>query len=216
MIDPVCGMEVTPEDAADFSHPYRGQQYYFCNESCLEQFRTDPQSFLAPPSRRVGKQAGDAAALYTCPMDPEVRQRGPGACPKCGMALEPVTITAEEEANPELRLMATRFWISLALTVPLLVIAMSGMLGWQSLEHAFRPGLLAWLELVLATPVVLWGGWPFFQRGWASVVNRSPNMFTLIAMGTGTAYLYSVFATALPRLFPPIVPARERCGAGLF
>jgi Cu+-exporting ATPase len=119
------------------------------------------------------------------------------------MALEPLTTTREEEINPELQLMGRRFWVSLALTAPLIILAMSAMLGEQSLGHAITPRLLAWIELVLATPVVLWGGWPFFQRGWASVANRSLNMFTLIAMGTGTAFLYSILATALPGLFPP-------------
>jgi len=202
VIDPVCGMEVTPEDAAG-SHQYQGQQFYFCNESCLEQFQANPGAFLAPPSARITTQAVVPGALYTCPMDPEVRQSGPGVCPKCGMALEPLTTTREEEINPELQLMGRRFWVSLALTAPLIILAMSAMLGEQSLGHAITPRLLAWIELVLATPVVLWGGWPFFQRGWASVANRSLNMFTLIAMGTGTAFLYSILATALPGLFPP-------------
>ena len=202
MIDPVCGMEVTPDDAAG-SCEYQGQQYYFCAESCLEQFQANPQQFLAPPSAPVTKPAQDPGAIYTCPMDPEVRQRGPGACPKCGMALEPLTVSREEEANPELLLMTRRFWISLALTAPLVVMAMSAMVGGHSLGHALSPRLHAWIELVLATPVVLWGGWPFFQRGWASIVNRSLNMFTLIAMGTGTAYLYSLLATILPQIFPP-------------
>ena len=202
MIDPVCGMEVTPEDAVGF-YRYQGQHYYFCNESCLEQFRANPKAFLVPPSDRLTAPAADPSAIYTCPMDPEVRQRGPGACPKCGMALEPLTVTGEEETNPELSLMGRRFWVSLGLTAPLLALAMSAMLGERSLVHAVSPRLLSWLELVLATPVVLWAGWPFFQRGWASVVNRSPNMFTLIAMGTGTAYLYSILATAVPQIFPP-------------
>jgi len=201
MIDPVCGMDVTPEDAAG-SYLYQGQQYYFCNESCLERFQANPQAFLAPPSGRVAEQRADPGAIYTCPMDPEVRQRGPGACPTCGMALEPLAVTREVETNPELRLMARRFWISLALTAPLIVIAMSAMLGGQSVGRAIAPRLLAWMEFALATPVVLWGGWPFFQRGWASVANRSPNMFTLIAMGTGTAYFYSILATAFPQIFP--------------
>ncbi len=200
MIDPVCGMEVTPEDAAG-SYPYRGQQYYFCNESCLEQFRANPEAFLTPPELR-SKPAADADAIYTCPMDPEIRQRGPGACPKCGMALEPLTVSAHDEANPELRIMQRRFWISLALTLPLVLIGMSAMFAMRLLGHAVSPTRLAWIEFVLATPVVVWAGLPFFQRGWASVVNRSPNMFTLIAMGTGTAYIYSTFATAVPGIFP--------------
>jgi len=194
-------MEVTPEDAAG-SYQYQGRQFYFCNESCLERFQANPEAFLPPPSERITAQSADPEALYTCPMDPEVRQRGPGPCPKCGMALEPLTVTREEEANPELRLMRRRFWISLALTAPLAALEMSAMLGGKLLGHALPASLLAWIELFLATPVVLWGGWPFFQRGWASVVKRSPNMFALIAMGTGTAYLYSVLATAFPQIFP--------------
>ena len=200
MIDPVCGMEVTPEDAVG-SFEYKGQEYYFCNESCLEQFRANPQQFLAPPSERIAPPA-DPGAIYTCPMDPEVRQLGPGACPKCGMALEPLTVSRDDEANPEFRLMARRFWICLALTAPLIAMAMSMMLGSSLFAHTLAPGLLTWIELLLATPVVLWGGWPFFQRGWASIVNRSLNMFTLIAMGTGTAYLYSILAAAVPQKFP--------------
>ncbi len=135
-------------------------------------------------------------------MDPEVRQRGPGVCPKCGMALEPLATTRDEETNPELEIMTRRFWVSLALTAPLIGVAMTTMLGAHSLGHALAPRRLAWIEMAFATPVVLWGGWPFFERGWASIRNRSLNMFTLIAMGTGTAYLYSVFATAFPQIFP--------------
>src|SRR6266478_5019292 len=143
---------------------------------------------------------------WTCPMHPEIVRPGTGSCPICGMALEPRTVILAEEENPELRDMTRRFWISTVLTVPLLAIAMGSMLS----PHSFMSGVwregLPWLELLLATPVVLWGGWPFFQRGWASVVNRSTNMFTLIAMGTGVAYLYSVAAT----LFPGILPAPFR------
>src|SRR5260370_12981571 len=138
---------------------------------------------------------------YTCPMHPEIVRAGPGSCPICGMALEPRTVTAEED-NPELRDMTRRFWISLTLTAPLLAIAMGSMLS----PHAFMASPwnwgLPWLELLLATPVVLWCGWPFFHPGWAPVLNRSTNMFTLIAMGTGVAYLYSVVATLLPQIFP--------------
>jgi len=194
-------MEVTPKDAAG-SYQYQGQQFYFCNESCLEQFQANPEAFLAPPSGHLTTPAADRGAIYTCPMHPEVRHRGPGACPKCGMALEPLTVIREEQTNPELRLMTRRFWISLALTAPLIIIEMSAMLGGHSLRHTITPRRLAWIEFILATPVVLWGGWPFFQRAWASVVNRSPNMFTLIAMGTGTAYFYSIVATAFPQIFP--------------
>jgi Cu+-exporting ATPase len=201
MIDPVCSMEVSPEDAAG-SCEHRGQRYYFCNPSCLEQFQANPEAFLTPPSGRA-PQSAPPDAIYTCPMHPEVRQHGPGACPKCGMALEPLMIAAEERPDPELRLMTQRFWVSLALTAPLVVMAMRGMHGGLFPAHALPPRLETWLELLLSTPAVLWGGWPFFQRGWASVVNHSPNMFTLIALGTGTAYVYSVFATLLPQWFPP-------------
>jgi Cu+-exporting ATPase len=139
---------------------------------------------------------------YTCPMHPEIVRSEPGSCPICGMALEPRTVTAQEEENPELRDMSRRFWISLVLTAPLLVIAMGSMLPGMPLEGVLPAGWLPWLELALATPVVLWGGWPFFQRGWASIVNRSTNMFTLIAMGTGVAYVYSLIATLFPQIFP--------------
>jgi P-type Cu+ transporter len=139
---------------------------------------------------------------YTCPMHPEIVRPGPGSCPICGMALEPRTVTATEEQNPELRNMTRRFWASLTLTVPLLAVAMAEMLPGMPVEHALPTGWLPWIELVLATPVVLWGGWPFFQRGWTSIVNRSANMFTLIAMGTGVAYLFSLTATVFPGIFP--------------
>src|SRR6184192_1978258 len=135
-------------------------------------------------------------------MHPEIVRTGPGSCPICGMALERRTVTAEAEENPELREMTRRFWISLALTLPLLGIAMADMLPGMLVQHALPAGGLPWIELLLATPVVLWGGWPFFQRGWTSVVNRSTNMFTLIAMGTGVAYLYSLVATLFPQVFP--------------
>jgi Cu+-exporting ATPase len=139
---------------------------------------------------------------YVCPMHPEIVRSEPGSCPICGMALELREVTLEEEANPELKDMKRRFWVSLALTLPVFFIAMSEMIPRQPVQHAFSPRLLAWIQLVLATPVVLWGGWPFFQRGWASIVNRSLNMFTLIAMGTGTAYVYSLVAALFPGLFP--------------
>ncbi len=139
---------------------------------------------------------------YTCPMHPEIVRDGPGSCPICGMALEPRTVTTGEEENPELRDMTRRFWISVVLTVPLLGIAMSDMLPGTVLQQLLPGSWLPWVELVLATPVVLWGGWPFFQRGWTSIINRSTNMFTLIAMGTGVAYLYSLVAVIFPGAFP--------------
>ncbi len=143
-----------------------------------------------------------ARTEYTCPMHPEIVRPNPGSCPICGMALEPRTVSAIEEENPELRDMSRRFWISLSLTVPLLAIAMADMLPRMPLEYLLPNGWLPWIELFLATPVVLWGGWPFFQRGWTSIVNRSTNMFTLIAMGTGVAYLFSLIATVFPGIFP--------------
>ena len=138
---------------------------------------------------------------YTCPMHPEIIRSEPGSCPICGMALEPRTVTAQEE-NPELRNMSRRFWVSVALTTPLLLIAMADMLPGMPIQHFLPAGWLPWIEFALATPVVLWGGWPFFQRGWASLVHRSMNMFTLIAMGTGVAYVYSLIATVFPQIFP--------------
>src|SRR5436305_1192050 len=139
---------------------------------------------------------------YTCPMHPEIVRSEPGSCPICGMALEPQAVSAVEEDNPELRDMTRRFWTSVVLTAPLLTIAMADMLPRMQVLHALPHSWLSWVELLLATPVVLWGGWPFFQRGWASVVNRSTNMFTLIAMGTGVAYAYSLVATLVPGIFP--------------
>ncbi len=140
---------------------------------------------------------------YVCPMHPEVVRPEPGACPICGMALEPRTVTLEEEANPELVDMTRRFWVGVVLSVPIAFLAMSEMIPGQPLQRSFSPRLLNWLQLLLATPVVLWGGWPFFQRGWVSIVNRSLNMFTLIAIGVGTAFVYSLAATLFPDAFPP-------------
>jgi Cu+-exporting ATPase len=163
----------------------------------------------------VALTAPAARTEWVCPMHPEIVRTAPGACPICGMALEPRTVTLEAEVSPELRDMTRRFWAGLALTGPLLLVAMSDMIPGQPLQHAVSPRVLAWLQLVLATPVVLWGGRPFFERGWASIVNRSPNMFTLIALGTGTAYVYSAVATLAPGLFP--AAARGHAGeVGLY
>jgi Cu+-exporting ATPase len=185
--DPVCHMDVDPAKAAG-SHQHDGTTYYFCSTHCLNKFRAAPQRYLAPEA--APEPMPTAAREYTCPMHPEVVRTEPGACPKCGMALEPKTLTLEEEANPELEDMSRRFWVSAALTLPIFVLAMF-------LDHA-----LPWLQLALATPVVLWGGWPFFVRAWASLVNRSLNMFTLIAIGTGAAYVYSLAASVIPGAFP--------------
>ena len=139
---------------------------------------------------------------YTCPMHPEVVSDAPGSCPKCGMALEPRTVALTEEQNPELKDMTRRFWLGAALSIPVLLVAMSDMLPGQPLHQMFSPRQLIWFQFLLSTPVVLWCGWPFFQRAWTSLVNRSPNMFTLIGMGVGTAYGYSLVATLLPEWFP--------------
>ncbi|MGH7277881.1 MAG: heavy metal-binding domain-containing protein, partial [Candidatus Rokuibacteriota bacterium] len=164
------------------------------------------RALASSPARGSGRRGQRHMAqhdLYTCPMHPEVRQRGPGFCPKCGMALEPLSPGGAEEGEPaELKDMTRRFWIGLALAVPLLVIAMSDLVPGDPIRHVMSPRALSWLQLVLATPVVLWAGWPFFVRGWASVVHRSLNMFTLIALGVGVAWLYSVVATVAPGLFP--------------
>jgi Cu+-exporting ATPase len=240
-------MEVNPDDAAG-THEYGGRTYFFCNESCLEKFRAEPARYLAgtlnPATPDVLSavsrlEQADKGGLYTCPMHPGVRQQGPDSCPKCGMALEPLTaatpatkteyvcpthsdivrpraglcpvcgmvleprtVAAEEESNPELVDMTRRFWVSLVLTAPVLFLAMSEMIPGRPLQSALPGRLLTWIQLALATPVVLWGGRPFFQRGWASLVNRSLNMFTLIATGTGTAYFYSLVASLSPGIFP--------------
>jgi Cu+-exporting ATPase len=177
VLDPVCGMTIEVQDAVG-TVDYDGQTYYFCNASCVERFKANPQQFLTPqaappPSKDIE---------YTCPMDPEVRQIGPGACPKCGMALEPMEVTLDE-TNPELTDMTRRFWIGVVLCIPLV-------LGVTT----------SWLSLLLASPVVLWAGLPFFVRGWASLINRRLNMFTLIAIGTGSAYLFSIVALFFPQL----------------
>ena len=250
--DPVCGMTVDP-GTAKHRRAHAGHTYYFCCQHCAEKFEAAPGKFLQAPARSSGlvtlgtKPSASASVEhhpgapaktdYVCPMCPEVRETKPGACPRCGMALEPEvpasamrveytcpmhpeivrppgscpicgmaleprTVTAEAEENPELRDMTRRFWISLALTAPLPGIAMADVLPGMPVQHALPGGWLPWIELLLATPVVLWGGWPFFQRGWTSIINRSTNMFTLIALGTGAAYVYSVAATLTPGIFP--------------
>ena len=277
--DPVCGMTVNPATAKHLSE-HEGKTYHFCCAGCAEKFKADPQKYLAqktPASAsglvmlgapaphhaptKAGKRISGAAnvrPIYVCPMCPEVRESKPGACPSCGMALEPDvpvattrteytcpmhpeivrpvpgscpicgmaleprTVSAAADDNPELRDMSRRFWVSLALTVPLIAIDMGSMfwprmlMGGLSIMRGNQvtvtpwASILPWLELALATPVVLWGGWPFFQRFWTSLANRSPNMFTLIGMGTGVAYGYSLIATLAPQIFP----ASLRAGSG--
>jgi Cu+-exporting ATPase len=203
VLDPVCGMTIAPADAVGTAD-YHGQTYYFCSDGCLEQFRADPAKFV-DPSRKESVPPPAAAALsaeYTCPMHPEIRQIGPGSCPICGMALEPVNATLDEGPNEELVDMERRFKWSLVLTAPILALMLDEFIPGQPLHHALPMGVLNWIELALATPVVLWAGWPFFERGWASVVSRHLNMFTLIALGVAAAYAYSVVATIVPGVFP--------------
>jgi Cu+-exporting ATPase len=185
-VDPVCGMEVDPTAPRGGSLEHAGETYHFCSPRCRERFAADPGKFLAPAEPAPPPPRG---TRYVCPMHPEIVRDGPGSCPICGMALEPEVATLGDAPDPELVSMTRRFWVSAALTLPVFVLAM--------LEVGS-----AWVQLALATPVVLWGGWPFFQRAYASVKNRSANMFTLIAMGTGAAYLYSVAATLFPALMP--------------
>ena len=215
--DPVCGMSVDPEKSVD-KVEHGGKPYYFCSPRCAERFKREPEKFLAPSgaagmepqsaksvhdeTHRAHPAAPTATASktyrYTCPMHPQIVQIGPGHCPICGMALEPMDVLAEVEADPEYDSMRLRFWVSAALSLPLLLLSMLG----ESLGLHLAPNVLNGIELLLATPVVLWGGWPFFKRFWASLVNRSPNMFTLIGLGTGAAYLNSLAATLFPQLFP--------------
>ncbi|HEX9906158.1 MAG TPA: heavy metal translocating P-type ATPase, partial [Propylenella sp.] len=197
--DPVCGMAVDPHKTPHRAE-HGGHPYYFCSARCREKFVQDPARYLrsgvaAPPVPSVPE-----GTIYTCPMHPEIRQIGPGSCPICGMALEPVLATAETGPNEELIDMTRRFRIGLALSVPVVALEMGG--HFLGLDHVIGRTASNWLQLLFATPVVLWAGWPFFVRGWRSVVTRNLNMFTLIAMGTGVAWLYSVVATIAPALFP--------------
>ncbi len=206
-------MTVDPAKAAG-TVEFAGTTYYFCGKSCVAKFQANPAQYLKPaepaPDAAPNAPPGSALVEYTCPMHPEVRQLGPGSCPKCGMDLEPVEVTAGDETNPELDSMSRRFWISLALTLPILALMISEFVPGDPLKHLLGPGPSLWLEFLLASVVVLWGGWPFFVRGWQSVLNRRLNMFTLIALGTGASYLYSVFAL----LFPALIPASFRTMTG--
>ncbi len=195
--DPVCGMSVDPH-ATPHRAEHAGRPYHFCSAGCRTKFAADPLKYLDPASS-VAEPVPEGA-VYTCPMHPEVRQVGPGACPICGMALEPLLFDAEAGPNPELADMSRRFWLGLALTVPVLALEMGGHL--TGLMEALGRQNSNWIQLALATPVVLWAGWPFFERGWASLVSRNLNMFTLIAMGVGVAWIYSLIATVAPGVFP--------------
>jgi Cu+-exporting ATPase len=218
--DPVCGMTVDAAKAAARVE-HAGKTYFFCSKRCGERFSADPKKFLAAPGTAAMKSAwhghipatdpataqpaAKPGVRYTCPMHPEIIQIGPGTCPKCGMALEPMDVFGEVEADPEYDSMLRRFWVSAALSAPLLILAMAG----EWLRLPLSPSIKNWIELALATPVVLWGGWPFFMRFWQSLVHRSPNMFTLIGLGTAAAYLDSVVAVLFPQLFPATMSAMD-------
>ncbi len=196
--DPVCGMTVDPH-STPHRHQHEGHTYYFCSSGCLHKFVADPLKYLSQaqrPAREVPE-----GSIYTCPMHPQIRQVGPGSCPICGMALEPVLVTAETGPNPELIDMSRRFWIGLVLSLPIVALEMGGHL--TGLSHYLSQPSNNWIQMILATPAVLWAGWPFFVRGWDSLFTRNLNMFTLIAMGTGVAWVYSVVATVAPKIFPP-------------
>jgi Cu+-exporting ATPase len=197
VLDPVCGMTVDPH-TAKHRHDHRGHTYYFCSAGCRTKFVADPEKYLDKDARAA--EPAPEGTIYTCPMHPEIRQVGPGSCPICGMALEPEIASADTGPNPELADMSRRFWIGLVLTLPVFALEMGAhIVG----GHGFiDQGLSNWIQFAFATPVVLWAGWPFFVRGWQSVLTGNLNMFTLIAMGTGVAYLYSVVATLAPGIFP--------------
>jgi len=198
--DPVCGMRVDPAKAAATTE-HAGHTWYFCGQGCLKKFEANPSQYDgSQPKKPIPEPTSDAE--YTCPMHPEIVRDAPGNCPICGMALEPRTVAPTEAPNPELRSMTLRFLVGLVLTLPLLAIMLAELLHDYSLESLLQSPILGWFELFLATPIVLWAGWPFFERGWASLVHRSLNMFTLIAIGAGAAYLYSVAAVLAPSLFP--------------
>ncbi|SDO18207.1 heavy metal translocating P-type ATPase [Afipia sp. GAS231] len=197
VLDPVCGMKVNP---ATSKHRFddRGETFHFCSAGCRTKFAADPQKYLEKDS--TPQAPVPEGAIYTCPMHPEIRQVGPGSCPICGMALEPEVASLDDGPNPELADMTRRFWIGLVLALPPMILEMGGhLIGGHGL---IEPALSNWIQFAFATPVVLWAGWPFFVRGWQSLVTRNLNMFTLIAVGTGVAYLYSVVATVAPGIFP--------------
>ncbi|HYG86039.1 MAG TPA: heavy metal translocating P-type ATPase [Azospirillum sp.] len=205
--DPVCGMMVDPERTEHHAE-HGGQTFHFCSARCREKFAASPEQYLKPEAKPVApEQTGRASprkgVIYTCPMHPEIRQDGPGNCPICGMALEPVTAGIEGGPNPELVDMTRRFWIGLVLSVPLLVLEMGSHIPGLGIHELVPPRISVWVQFLLATPVVLWAGWPLLERGWRSFANRSLNMFSLIALGVGVAYVFSLVATFLPGIFPP-------------
>lgn len=207
--DPVCGMTVTEE--SKYHEEFKGKTYFFCSDKCQSKFHSSPVQYIAKPAtttadahtqhhqttQSVNETSTTGTTIYTCPMHPEIKQDHPGNCPKCGMTLEPLIPELEEDENPELRDFRRRFWCTLPLTI---VVTFLAMFGHQL--NLFDMAVQSWIELVLSLPIVLWAGWPFFSRGWQSVVNRSPNMWTLIGLGTGAAFIYSVVATVAPQIFP--------------
>ncbi|MEO6013225.1 MAG: heavy metal translocating P-type ATPase [Devosia sp.] len=197
--DPVCGMDVDPA-TAKYSAQHNGQRYYFCSAGCETKFKADPNQYLTPKAAQPAPETLPRGTIYTCPMHPQIRQEGPGSCPICGMALEPEMPSAETGPSVELTDMTRRLWIAGILAIPVLILGMGAEL--LQLDRFISGTMLNWLQFAIATPVVLWTGWPFFERGIASIRNRSLNMFTLIAMGVGVAWLYSVVATIAPQLFP--------------
>jgi len=206
--DPVCGMEVDPVGSEHHAE-HDGTTYHFCSAHCQAKFQANPGQYTharpvgaaTVPEAGQAREPGSKGEEYTCPMHPEIRQIGPGACPICGMALEPVTVTADSGPSAELLDMTRRFWIALVLSVPVVILEMGGHL-FPAMHDLISPKAATWTQLVLATPVVLWAGWPFFVRGWVSVRTMKLNMFTLISMGTGVAWLFSVVATLAPGIFP--------------
>lgn len=199
--DPVCHMSVDP-NTAEHHNQHEGKTWYFCSSRCQSRFNENPEQYIDKQQQQQQQQEEPIVpgAIYTCPMHPEIRQQGPGDCPICGMALEPETVSLDDGPSEALRDMTRRFWIGLALSLPVLVLEMGGHL--IELGHIVSPQVFNWIQLVLATPVVLWCGWPFFVRGWKSVINRNLNMFTLIAIGTGVSLIYSLVATLAPQIFP--------------
>ena len=199
--DPVCGMHIDPTTAAG-QWEYNGTRYYFCNPGCLQRFKADPEKYLQPRPTGLEGQLEAEGSEYTCPMHPEIVRNGPGSCPICGMALEPRVATLGDGPNPELVDMTRRMWLGAALGLPVFVLAMGDMVFGMGLGGRIDMRLTNCIGLIFSTPVVLWAGWPLLERGWASIRTRNPNMFTLIALGVGAAYLFSVAATLAPQLFP--------------
>ena len=211
--DPVCGMSVDPATARHKAE-HAGATYYFCSGGCREKFVSEPARFLPLSTDAPPQKSAPSGAVYTCPMHPQIRRFGPGNCPICGMALEPEVAMATEGPSAELADMTRRFWIALSLAVPVFALEMGGHL--THLHMLLADGVLNWIELALATPVVLWAGWPFFERGWASLQTRNLNMFTLIALGVGLAWAYSAVATVAPGVFPPVFRGADGAVATYF